>query len=144
MKLKTIIVLISSLALVLVVSGCGTKPTNTVQTNAAANTNSIGNANTALDNSTASVHATTNTTPKAEKTIRIHDQVFDPTPLRITVGTVVTWVNNDSVEHAVKSATFSSGTLQPGDKFSYQFVASGTYDYYCSIHPSMLGQVIVE
>ena len=34
--------------------------------------------------------------------------------------------------------------MHPGDKFSYTFTKPGTYDYWCTIHPEMLGKVIVK
>jgi amicyanin len=79
--------------------------------------------------------------------VNIINLAFDPTPLTVTVGTTVTWTNNDSVEHTVTStsgpASFDSGRMMKGDTFSFTFDQAGTYDYFCTIHPFMRAQVIV-
>ncbi len=56
----------------------------------------------------------------------------------------VTWKNNDSVVHTVTGSGFDSGTIQPGGSYSHTFTATGTYDYYCAFHPSMIGSVTVK
>jgi plastocyanin len=62
---------------------------------------------------------------------------FDPQELAIKTGTTVTWVNNDKmsrhVVHLPTEATakelFNSGSLSPGDTFSYTFTKPGRYVY---------------
>jgi plastocyanin len=39
---------------------------------------------------------------------------------------------------------WNSGTLQPGDDFTTTFAESGTFSYFCSIHPSMTATIVVE
>jgi plastocyanin len=76
---------------------------------------------------------------------------FSPAVISVPAGTTVTWTMNpaDPFAHTVTSTTpgygFDSGTLNPGDTFSYTFVEPGTYDYVCTPHASfgMTGQVIV-
>jgi plastocyanin len=69
---------------------------------------------------------------------------FDPASLSVTVGTQITWTNEDSTPHTV---TFSdgpdSGSLDQGETFQHTFDTAGTYDYICTIHPTMQGSVEV-
>jgi plastocyanin len=81
--------------------------------------------------------------------ITIKNFAFDPQMLTVKPGTVVTWVNQDAVPHAIVSdtespETFSSDTLQTGSSYSFTFTRPGTFPYHCSIHPSMKGTVIVQ
>ncbi len=75
-------------------------------------------------------------------------------PYRITVdeGETVTWYNADSAAHMVTSGTpgdgpsgeFDSGLLMSGNSFSHKFYNSGTYDYFCMVHPWSVGIVSVS
>jgi plastocyanin len=80
---------------------------------------------------------------------------FDPQSIDTTVGSMVTWNNEDSVPHTVTSGVagnssqtpdgkFDSGIMDKGDSFPFVFDAAGKYPYYCMIHPWMTGQVIVS
>ncbi len=80
-------------------------------------------------------------------TVNIKSAIFNPTPLIIKAGTVVTWVNNDAVPHMIVSNSgnlLNSGRLDPGEWFSFKFLVSGVYAYHCNIHPTMKGVVVVE
>lgn len=66
------------------------------------------------------------------------------------VNDTVTWVNNDSSPHTVTSRVvpegaqmFDSGILGPNENYTYTFTTVGTYDYFCSLHPWMMGNVTV-
>ena len=78
--------------------------------------------------------------------VNISGFAFAPQTLRISIGTKVTWTNNDSVNHTVTSQDnlFNSGTIARSATFSFTFTQSGTFDYHCQIHPSMTGKIIVE
>ena len=77
-------------------------------------------------------------------TVSIKDFAFNPATITITKGTKVTWVNEDSAPHtATSEGSFDSVTLSKGQSFSYIFAETGTFNYKCSIHPSMKGKVIV-
>lgn len=78
--------------------------------------------------------------------VRIDNFSFTPQTLTIDAGTTVTWTNNDDVPHNVVSTdkVFKSKTMDTDEKFSYTFTKSGTYNYYCSIHPRMTASVIVK
>ena len=76
--------------------------------------------------------------------VAIQNFSFSPAVLAVKVGDTVTWTNNDSAPHQIKSDTFNSQQLARGQTFSFTFQAAGTFDYSCAIHPSMKGQVVVQ
>jgi plastocyanin len=80
--------------------------------------------------------------------VTIANFAFSPTPLTVAPGTKVTWSNTDDEPHTVTSAdggkTFKSPALDTDDKFSFIFDKPGTYKYFCSIHPHMVGTVLVK
>lgn len=78
---------------------------------------------------------------------------YNPSPLGIAAGANVTWTNNDNTGHTVTEGNpsgitpqngFDSGILAPGKTFSHIFDKPGTVQYYCTLHPTMLGEVIVK
>lgn len=77
-------------------------------------------------------------------TITIQNFAFNPGTLTVKQGTKVIWTNQDSATHKIKSDTFNSSNLNQGDKFDFTFNNKGTFDYSCSIHPSMTGKIVVE
>jgi plastocyanin len=54
---------------------------------------------------------------------------LDPRDAVVAPGTTVTWVNSDGERHRVRSASFDSGNLEPGDRFSFTFTAEGRTTY---------------
>lgn len=82
--------------------------------------------------------------PATTDNVTIQNFAFSPQTLTIKSGATVTWTNMDSAPHRIKSDTFNSNNLSQGQSFEYKFNTPGTYDYYCSIHPSMSGQIIVQ
>jgi plastocyanin len=79
-------------------------------------------------------------------TVSIKDFAFDPPSTTVAPGTMVTWVNNDQVPHTATAndGAFDSGTLQPGQSYSFTFDKPGTYAYHCNIHPYMTATVTVS
>src|SRR5450432_305437 len=86
------------------------------------------------------------TTPPAANSVSIVNMSFSPAALTVTVGTTVTWTNNDNMTHTVTSDTsaFDSGNLTVGSKFTKVFSVAGTYEYHCTIHPTMKGSIVVK
>lgn len=76
--------------------------------------------------------------------INIENFSFNPNAITVKKGDSVTWTNNDAAPHTIKSATFNSVVLNKGQSFSFTFNDTGTFNYSCSIHPSMAGEIIVE
>ena len=71
--------------------------------------------------------------------------VFEPKEVVINAGTTVAWTHDDNVAHSIISpGLFESEVLQRGDKFSFKFDKPGEYSYYCGLHPSMTGKIIVK
>ena len=78
--------------------------------------------------------------------VEIHDMRFEPAILTITAGTTVTWLNEDNSPHTVteRGRSFRSSALDTKDRFSYTFAAPGEFAYFCTLHPMMVGKVIVK
>jgi plastocyanin len=78
--------------------------------------------------------------------IVVKDFMFNPTPLTVRAGSTVTWTNMDDEPHTVVSdtRTFKSGGMDTNESFSYKFDKPGTYHFTCSIHPRMVGTVVVQ
>jgi plastocyanin len=74
------------------------------------------------------------------------DFMFGPDTLTIKAGSTVTWKNGDDEPHTIVSDTglFRSGALDTNESFSFRFDKPGTYHYACSIHPRMVGTIVVR
>jgi plastocyanin len=74
------------------------------------------------------------------------DFMFAPTALTVKAGSTVTWTNTDDEPHTVvsDSGLFRSGALDTNESFKFRFDKPGTYRYVCSIHPRMVGTIIVQ
>ena len=80
------------------------------------------------------------------KQVLVDNFSFTPATAAVPVGTTVTWTNHDDIPHNVVSPErkFKSPVLDTDEVFSHTFTVAGTYQYYCSIHPRMTGQVVVR
>ncbi|MGE5644381.1 MAG: cupredoxin family copper-binding protein [Acidobacteriota bacterium] len=79
--------------------------------------------------------------------VTIDNFTFAPATLTVPAGSKVAWVNRDDAPHKVAStgkAFPASPVLDTGDGYSFSFVKPGTYDYFCSLHPHMVGKIIVR
>jgi plastocyanin len=78
--------------------------------------------------------------------ILVKDFMFDPTALTVKAGSTVTWANKDEEPHTVVSDTglFRSGAMDTDQSFSFKFDRPGTYHFTCSIHPRMVGTIVVQ
>jgi plastocyanin len=87
------------------------------------------------------------------------DKAFDPNPVNVKTGDTITWTNKDSQIHTVVSGTgpsdpdvgkaFDSSPglktlLAPNQTFSHKFDAAGQFPYFCQLHPTMVGKVVVS
>ena len=77
--------------------------------------------------------------------VTIQNFAYSPSNIQVSVGTTVTWTNQDSAPHTVtfKNGMKDSGWLRQGQSFSYTFTTPGTFDYYCTVHPTMVARVTV-
>jgi plastocyanin len=109
------------------------------------------------EDDTSSSANTSSSSPIATKNVSItgdqQDKSFDPNPIEINAGESVTWTNDDNEIHDVTSGNpegenmgqeFASSILSSGKSFSHTFDKPGTYEYLCSFHESMTGEVIVK
>jgi plastocyanin len=80
-----------------------------------------------------------------ETHVSIHNFMFTPDVMTVPAGTTVVWQNDDTSPHTVSSldGTFHSSALDTKDKFSFTFDKTGTFEYFCRLHPRMKGKVVV-
>ncbi|MDH5431587.1 MAG: PEFG-CTERM sorting domain-containing protein [Nitrosopumilus sp.] len=78
------------------------------------------------------------------------NECFLPYMVTVNPGDEVVWSNDDSAAHTVTSGAvpnadglFDSGIFMAGTTFSHTFDTLGKYDYFCVVHPWMVGQVFV-
>lgn len=82
-------------------------------------------------------------------------EFYSPDVVETTVGSMVTWTNEDTTPHTVTSGTvegnvgtpdgvFDSDILAKSASFSWVPEEAGEYDYYCTLHPFMTGKVVVS
>ena len=79
--------------------------------------------------------------------IKIENFAFNPASLVISKGDTVTWQNLDNAPHAISSdegTEIKSDNLQKEGTYSHKFENSGTYNYHCSVHPSMKASIVVQ
>jgi plastocyanin len=83
-------------------------------------------------------------------TVEARNINFEPADIEVAVGTTVTWVNADIVNHTVTSGPagdpdgmFDESLDSGGDDATVTFDEAGTFDYYCDLHRSMVGTVTV-
>ena len=86
--------------------------------------------------------------PADANSVLISNYSYSPTPLKVKVGTKVTWTNHDIAKHTITMDTGQTGgpdsqLIGKGESFSFTFTAAGTYKYHCSPHPYMHGVVEV-
>jgi plastocyanin len=80
----------------------------------------------------------------AEQNVQIIDSSFSPKKITVKRGTTITWTNYENSMHAIVSpGNFESVQLAKGKTYSRTFNVAGTFNYHCSLHPSMTGIVTV-
>src|SRR5215204_846116 len=130
-----------------------------VVTGGAAANQTAGNATTAgaaanqmAPNSRAASPLVTSVSIANGASVPTNEEFFAPDNVQVTVGSMVTWKNDDTASHTVTSGTvqnntptpdgrFDSGILNAGDSFPFVFDKAGEYPYYCTIHPWMTAKV---
>lgn len=83
--------------------------------------------------------------PSGEK-VKIENFAFGPQKATVKLGSSITWSNDDGLAHTVTFKNKSPGAknLNPGENFTRKFDKAETLDYFCSYHPYMTGQVVVQ
>src|SRR5918999_1551173 len=76
---------------------------------------------------------------------------FSPNPIQVSVGTTITWTNDDAQPHTVNSGEngtpsglFDSPIMPTAATFEYTFTEAGEVPYFCILHPNMVGTVSVS
>ena len=103
--------------------------------------------------------------PSDSAEIDVVNIAYAPERLEITSGTKVVWTNQDeSVRHTVTSGlpakdavpgvtegkaarpdgTFDGDLADASSEFTHTFEEPGTYAYFCEVHPSMTGEIVVR
>jgi LPXTG-motif cell wall-anchored protein len=104
---------------------------------------SSGTGETLLAASRRSSAASASATPAASVTIQ--DYFFRPKTVTINTGETVKWtMAKKSVDHTATGDSFDSGVLKAGQSYTHKFSKAGSFDYICTIHPSMTGTVVVK
>ena len=83
---------------------------------------------------------------EAKTTVELSKSCFSPTVVRVQAGDQVTWKNTDPDVHTVTGVANSWGTdekIAPEQSVSYKFDKPGVFPYFCYLHPSMAGAVVV-
>jgi plastocyanin len=117
--------------------------------------------NSGSNNSTSSNSTSTASGSKVaiqEEASEMGDQAYDPNPVKVKAGDTITWTNDDSQAHTVTSGTDSSDPnmgkafdsspglntlLSTAQTFSHKFTTAGEFPYFCQLHPTMVGKVVV-
>jgi plastocyanin len=83
----------------------------------------------------------------------LNETAYSPNPIEIERGDKVTWINKDFDPHTVTSGSFGdkdagkafdSGYMGPQSTFSHRFENRGEFEYFCELHPNMVGTVVVD
>jgi Icc protein len=85
--------------------------------------------------------------PLAPGQIGIDNFSFTPREISIAAGETVTWLNHDDVPHQIVSTDRKftpSPVVDTGQRFEHAFVRPGRYGYFCALHPTMTGAVVVR
>lgn len=83
--------------------------------------------------------------PVASTQVVINNFAFAAQAITVKVGTQVTWTNKDADAHTVTFDADGTGSagFQNGETYKHTFASVGTFKYHCSLHPYMVGEVLV-
>lgn len=89
-------------------------------------------------------------------TVEVVDFAYAPGSLEVAPGDAVTWTNQDDFAHTVTAGQPGDPTgafdgplgetgshASSGTTFTTTFDEPGTYAYFCALHPSMTGEIVV-
>lgn len=88
--------------------------------------------------------------PPPSGPVVIQDRAFGPPDITVTIGSTVTWTNEDEIPHTVTSGDpddpdgmFDASLDEQGVQASVTFDATGEFSYHCTLHPDMVGTITV-
>jgi amicyanin len=80
--------------------------------------------------------------------VTMQGYAFAPATLSVPAGSTVTWTNQDTAPHDVKTTSgpvqIHSPMLNKGESWSFTFTTAGSYAYYCTVHPNMTAGIAVQ
>ena len=78
--------------------------------------------------------------------VSIENFAFSAPTITVAAGTTVKWTNNDDIPHTVRAVdgSFHSKAMDTADSYAFTFTKPGVYSYFCSLHPKMVGKVVVK
>ena len=78
--------------------------------------------------------------------VNIGNNAFVDSPITVTAGDEITFVNNDTVVHTATAddGSFDTGDIAPGESKTITVDTPGAFTYHCNYHPEMVGSVVVE
>ena len=94
--------------------------------------------------------ASTGTSGGGEKVVQVQIMKdsgvghYHPYSVDVAVGGKVVWTNRSGVVHNVvfeDKFIESSSLFTDGETFETEFERAGVYEYYCTLHPTMRGEV---
>jgi plastocyanin len=89
----------------------------------------------------------TTETPRPAGTVGMKNIKFVPEKITVKAGEKVTWTNDEEIPHdvaATSGAKFKSEVFGKGGTFTYTPTKAGTIKYECTLHPGMVGELVVE
>ena len=80
------------------------------------------------------------------------NECWSPADITINAGDTVHWMNVDTAAHTVTggspadgpSGVFDSSLIMADATYEFTFDEAGSYDYFCMVHPWMVGSVTVN
>jgi len=86
-------------------------------------------------------------TPPQRHIVEIRGMAFDPAVVEVQRGDTVVWINRDIVPHtatATRKSGWNTGPLLQGQSGRYVPHRKGEDPYSCTLHPTMLGKLIIR
>lgn len=87
----------------------------------------------------------------SEAAVTVAGFEFEPSSLTVPAGSTVTWDNEDTVAHTATAGspgdpegTFDERLDGSGGTATVTFDEPGTFAYFCSFHPQMVAEIVVE
>lgn len=85
--------------------------------------------------------------PPERHVVEIRGMAFHPEALELRRGDTVVWINRDIFPHtatATRKSGWNTGSLLQGESGRYVPRRKGEEPYFCMLHPSMLGKLIIR
>jgi plastocyanin len=120
-------------------------------TNATTTMGAVNATNATTTGASGGGNTTTNSVSIVPGSSSLTTDAYQPNPIQVSVGTTVTWTNNDAQPHTATSGEnvtpdgrFDSSIMAPAATFEHTFTEAGEYPYFCLLHPNMVGTVSVS